>query len=116
MAATGSRRGRRSINSATRPMSRSSRGSKNNRSHRSRERLVWGGELARHSAAPFSSGEHRRARRAGRIIVVGTGIDRYQIAARMERLPLSRWHNKMRLIVGSANFSDAFDALTVAYV
>jgi len=47
---------------------------------------------------------------------VGTGIDRYQIAARMERLPLSRWHNKMRLIVGSANFSDAFDALTVAYV
>jgi len=47
---------------------------------------------------------------------LGTGIDRYQIAARMERLPLSRWHNKMRLIVGSANFSDAFDALTVAYV
>jgi len=47
---------------------------------------------------------------------VGTGFDRYQIAARMERLPLSRWHHKMRLIVGSANFSDAFDALTVAYV
>jgi MFS transporter, putative metabolite:H+ symporter len=46
----------------------------------------------------------------------GTGPDRYQIAARMERLPLSSWHNKMRLIVGSANFSDAFDALTVAYV
>jgi MFS transporter, putative metabolite:H+ symporter len=46
----------------------------------------------------------------------GTGPDRYQIAARMERLPLSAWHNKMRLIVGSANFSDAFDALTVAYV
>lgn len=42
--------------------------------------------------------------------------DRYQIAARMERLPLSPWHNKMRLIVGSANFSDAFDALTIAYV
>jgi len=42
--------------------------------------------------------------------------DRYQIAARMERLPLSLWHNKMRLIVGSANFSDAFDALTIAYV
>src|SRR5215469_16723072 len=42
-------------------------------------------------------------------------IDRYQIAARMERLPLSTWHNKMRLIVGSANFSDAYDALTIAY-
>ena len=42
--------------------------------------------------------------------------DRYQIAARMERLPLSPWHTKMRLIVGSTNFSDAFDALTIAFV
>jgi putative MFS transporter len=42
--------------------------------------------------------------------------DRYLIAARMERLPLSLWHNKMRLIVGSTNFSDAFDALTIAFV
>ncbi len=42
--------------------------------------------------------------------------DRYQIAARMERLPVTPWHTKMRLIMGSANFSDAFDALTVAYV
>src|ERR1700693_4332755 len=42
--------------------------------------------------------------------------DRYQIAARMERLPLSPWHNKMRLIVGSTNFSDAFDALSIAFV
>ena len=44
------------------------------------------------------------------------GVDRFRIAARIERLPLSPWHNKLRLIVGSANFSDAFDALTVAYV
>ena len=43
-------------------------------------------------------------------------IDGYQIAGRMERLPVARWHHKMRLIVGSANFSDAFDALTIAYV
>jgi putative MFS transporter len=43
-------------------------------------------------------------------------VDTYQIAARMERLPVARWHHKMRLIVGSANFSDAFDALTIAYV
>jgi len=49
-------------------------------------------------------------------MTVATVADRYQIAARMERLPLSRWHNKMRLIVGSTNFSDAFDALTIAYV
>lgn len=43
-------------------------------------------------------------------------MDRFQIAARMERLPVSFWHHKMRLIVGSTNFSDAFDALTIAYV
>jgi MFS transporter, putative metabolite:H+ symporter len=43
-------------------------------------------------------------------------LDRYRIAARIERLPHSRWHNKIRLIVGAVNFSDAFDALTVAYV
>jgi MFS transporter, putative metabolite:H+ symporter len=42
--------------------------------------------------------------------------DTYRIAARMERLPHSPWHNKLRLIVGSVNFSDAFDALTIAYV
>jgi MFS transporter, putative metabolite:H+ symporter len=46
----------------------------------------------------------------------GANTDRYQIAARMERLPHSRWHNKLRLVVGSVNFSDAFDALTIAYV
>ncbi len=46
----------------------------------------------------------------------GAGVDSYRIAARIERLPLSPWHNKLRLVVGSVNFSDAFDALTVAYV
>jgi MFS transporter, putative metabolite:H+ symporter len=45
-----------------------------------------------------------------------SALDRYCIAARMERLPHSRWHNRIRLIVGTVNFSDAFDALTVAYV
>jgi MFS transporter, putative metabolite:H+ symporter len=43
-------------------------------------------------------------------------VDPYRIAARMERLPHSPWHNKVRLIIGTVNFSDAFDALTVAYV
>src|ERR1700735_139963 len=43
-------------------------------------------------------------------------VDTYQIAARMERLPVSRWHHKMRLIGGSANFSHAFDGLPIAYV
>ena len=59
------------------------------------------------SANAAHTGEHMTA---------DTGVDRYRIAARMERLPQSPWHNKLRLVVGSVNFSDAFDALTVAYV
>ena len=39
-----------------------------------------------------------------------------QIAARIERLPLSRWHVRIGLIIGSAWFFDAFDALAIAYV
>jgi putative MFS transporter len=39
-----------------------------------------------------------------------------QIAARIERLPLSPWHVKMRVIIGTATFFDAFDALAIAYV
>jgi MFS transporter, putative metabolite:H+ symporter len=79
--------------------------------------LVGARKLAHHPAAPASTGGYRLARRGGeRLMNARTGPDRYQIAARMERLPLSPWHNKIRLIVGSVNFSDAFDALTVAYV
>jgi MFS transporter, putative metabolite:H+ symporter len=39
-----------------------------------------------------------------------------QIAARVERLPLSPWHLKLRIIMGIALFFDAFDALAIAYV
>ncbi|TDF94856.1 MFS transporter [Paenibacillus piri] len=38
-----------------------------------------------------------------------------EIAARIERLPLTRWQTKARLIVGTATFFDAFDALAIAY-
>jgi MFS transporter, putative metabolite:H+ symporter len=38
------------------------------------------------------------------------------ILARIERLPLSSWQIKTRLIVGTATFFDAFDALSIAYV
>jgi putative MFS transporter len=38
------------------------------------------------------------------------------IVARIERLPFTRFHLKARLIVGTATFFDAFDALTIAYV
>src|SRR5205085_2809337 len=39
-----------------------------------------------------------------------------QIAARIERLPLSPWHLKLRIIMSIAHFFDAFDALAIAYV
>ena len=42
--------------------------------------------------------------------------DRYQIAARIERLPFSRWHLKMGSIVCTGWFFDGFDALAIAYV
>src|SRR5689334_1339467 len=38
------------------------------------------------------------------------------IVARVERLPVSRWHAFMRIVVGSATFFDAFDALAIAFV
>lgn len=40
----------------------------------------------------------------------------YQIAARLERLPIARWHTQVRLVVGFAWFFDSFDALAIAYV
>ena len=39
-----------------------------------------------------------------------------EIVARIERLPLSTWHVKTRIIVGVATFFDAFDALAIASV
>jgi putative MFS transporter len=44
-----------------------------------------------------------------------TGSD-YQIAARIERLPLSTWHLKILVPIGTGWFFDAFDALAIAYV
>ncbi len=43
-------------------------------------------------------------------------VTQEQIAARIERLPLSPWHLKLRVIMGIATFFDAFDALAIAYV
>jgi putative MFS transporter len=39
-----------------------------------------------------------------------------EMAARIERLPISSWQIRARLIVGTATFFDAFDALAIAYV
>jgi len=38
------------------------------------------------------------------------------ISARIERLPVTSWYRRMMLIVGTAGFFDAFDALTIAFV
>ena len=45
-----------------------------------------------------------------------TALSAETIVARVERLPISRWHNYMRVVVGSATFFDAFDALVIAFV
>jgi putative MFS transporter len=38
------------------------------------------------------------------------------IAARIERLPISSWHTRARILIGIATFFDAFAALTIAQV
>src|SRR5215472_9967054 len=45
----------------------------------------------------------------------GRGDMRY-VVARLERLPYSSWHLKMRLIISTAWFFDAFDSIAIAYV
>ena len=39
-----------------------------------------------------------------------------EIVSRIERLPISGWHVKARVIIGVATFFDAFDALAIAFV
>ena len=43
----------------------------------------------------------------------GSGAD---LIARMERVPFSKWHVRPRVLMGSATFFDAFDALSLAFV
>ncbi|WER50780.1 MFS transporter [Cupriavidus sp. WKF15] len=38
------------------------------------------------------------------------------VVARIERMPISRWHLKARFIIGIATLFDAFDNLAIAYV
>ena len=43
-------------------------------------------------------------------------LDAAALIARLEGVPSSRWHLRARVIVGSATFFDAFDALSLAFV
>lgn len=38
------------------------------------------------------------------------------LVSRIESVPFSRWHSKARILIGSATFFDAFDALALAFV
>ena len=42
--------------------------------------------------------------------------DMRHVVARLERLPYCSWHLKMRLIICTAWFFDAFDSIAIAYV
>jgi putative MFS transporter len=44
------------------------------------------------------------------------GASSEEVVARIERLPVSWWHVKTRIIIGVATFFDAFDALAIASV
>ena len=41
--------------------------------------------------------------------------DAANLLARMEQVPFSRWHMNARLVMGSATFFDAFNALSLAF-
>lgn len=39
-----------------------------------------------------------------------------ELLSRLERVPMSRWHVKLRVVVGTATMFDAIDALMIAYI
>jgi putative MFS transporter len=43
-------------------------------------------------------------------------VEATSLVARLEQLPFTRWHMRARIVVGSATFFDAFDALSLAFV
>jgi len=45
-----------------------------------------------------------------------SAVTEQSIAARLERLPYSRWHMQVTVILGVAIFFDSFDSLAIAYV
>src|ERR1700760_1414540 len=53
---------------------------------------------------------------AGPAQVKFDGAAAQDVLARIERLPLSAWQIRTRILVGPATFFDPFDALSIAYV
>jgi MFS transporter, putative metabolite:H+ symporter len=50
------------------------------------------------------------------LALAGGRGDMRHVVARLERLPYCSWHTKMRLIICTAWFFDAFDSIAIAYV
>ena len=50
------------------------------------------------------------------VVARSAKADPATLLARLESIPFSRWHLRARIIVGSATFFDAFDALSLAFV
>ena len=48
------------------------------------------------------------------MVTAVTNTDGQNVIARLERLPQSWWHLRTRIVVGTATFFDAFDALSIA--
>jgi putative MFS transporter len=48
-------------------------------------------------------------------VIPAASVDAAQLLARMESVPFSRWHTKARIVMGSATFFDAFNALSLAF-
>ncbi len=42
-------------------------------------------------------------------------MNEQEVIARLERLPATRWHVKMRVLFGVATFFDSFDAVAIAF-
>src|SRR6266700_74899 len=57
-----------------------------------------------------AGGEARESERVGR-----SDADAASLLTRMEQVPFSRWHMNARLVMGSATFFDAFNALSLAF-
>jgi len=51
------------------------------------------------------------------VVTRASGLhDAATISARIERLPLTRWHTRVLGVIGFVHMTDAFDALTIAFV
>lgn len=56
------------------------------------------------------------ASKAGQVLTADSKGRAAQLLFRIENVPFCRWHTKARVIMGSATFFDAFDALSLAFV